>query len=148
MDFTVDGGTAEDCETWGFKCANTAQRGRINNTISRRCGIGGFVASGPFEPSTTPTMDVTFDGCTAEDVLGNYKKAGSFGFGILKQKADPTYPRNVTFRSCVARAVSSRMDYGYRNDVPAALTEGMPNRLVDCQATGYATAFQHGFNET
>lgn len=145
-DFRIEGGIAEDCATYGFKFANTAQRGLIVATVARRCGIGGFIASGPAEPKIPPEHDLTFDRCRAEDVLGNYRKNGGFGFGILKQKVDPTYPRGVIFRNCIARVSHGHMDYGFRNDVPSAVTDGMPNRLIECEATGYAKGFQLGFN--
>lgn len=147
-DFRIMGGLAEDCDSWGFKFANSASYGSIENAIARRPGLGGFVVSGQSEQGNSrQSHTIAMARCRTEEVLGSHP-GGSFGFGILSvPRIDRSYPRAVVFRDCVAITAERdhRMEYGFRNDVPAAMTEGSPNRAIDCRADGWRRAAFTGF---
>jgi hypothetical protein len=145
--FSVTQGVATNCHSWGFKFANSAIDGDVSGTVARRCGLGGFVVSGPHSAGTPKSQSIKISDCQAEDVLGTMA-GGSFGFGILgKNASDPTYPRDVLFLRCAARTQPSvgRMEYGFWNEIPARLTGNRPNRAVDCIATGWRRAAVSGF---
>lgn len=143
-DFKVLRGHARDCGTWGFKFANTARNGTITDAIAERCGLGGFVASGPVEKiSTPPTQSLTFQRCRAENIVGSWRKAGTFGFGIMNDPTiTPGYPRSIRFEKCIAKGGSGKkMMVGFRNDLPA-LDKATRNLAIDCSASDYS---EHAF---
>jgi len=147
-DFEILGGLAEDCESFGFKFANSAQDGVIKNATARRVGIAGFVVSGQVEKGNSlQSHSIRIEDCLTEEVTGS-RPGGTFGFGTLSAPAiDPSYPRNVVFDRCVARSKSpnGRMDCGFRNDVPARLTQGQPNQARQCHAEGWRRQAFCGF---
>lgn len=148
QNFHVVGGLAEDCESYGFKFANSAHDGIVERATARRVGLGGFVVSGQSQRGNPRrSYSVTRKDCLTEEVTGT-RPGGSFGFGILANpKLDPSYPRTVVFEHCIARSVlaSSRMEFGFRNEVSAHFTEGQPNRVVHCQAKGWRKQEFYGF---
>ena len=147
-DFSITGGLAEDCESWGFKFANSAHHGTIEGATARRVGLGGFVVSGETERGNPhQSYSITMRRCVVQEVLGSHRGA-SFGFGVMAvRRIDPSYPRDILFRDCAARTVlpTSRMEFGFRNDVPAPLTKGKPNQAIDCHAEGWRQQEFHGF---
>lgn len=145
--FTVTSSTAENCTTWGFKCARQAQAGTFDRCRATLCGIAGFVAAAPAETGTT--SDLTYKDCTAEEVRGNYKSGSSFGFGIMTNREKHSgFPRGITYENCAAinKNPGNRMLFGFRNDVPSDLTEGHPNQVSNCRAEGYVKAAFEGFS--
>jgi hypothetical protein len=107
---------------------------------------GGGIGSGL---ALIDCSDFTGDDLLAHDIwyrLG--RPGGSFGFGVLSNpRLDPTYPRAIVFQRCRVRTVlaTSRMEYGFRNDVPARLTAGKPNRAEECIAEGWRRQAFYGF---
>jgi hypothetical protein len=146
--FRLSRNSVNDCATWGIKCANSAQDGLIENSHAARCGIGGFVVSGPTEAMNPRPVRITFKRCTVSNTLDLRPNTTSFGFGVTSVPTiDPTFPRDIHFLDCVAagRAGFSHMEYGFLNDIAASKTEGHPNSVRNCKAAGYATAPFVGF---
>lgn len=147
-DFRISKSVAEDCHSWAFKFANGPRDGIVEDSIARRSGLGGFVVSAQGE-SNSPyqALSIAFSKCLADEVTGQHRGT-SFGFGVLRQKPSPSYPRDIAFRSCVAstKHSSSRMDYGFFNDVPNRLTEGRPNKVIDCHSIGSRKGDFYGFD--
>ena len=150
--FAIRDSAADDCTSWGFKFANSAQEGVVENCTARRSGISGFVASGQTNPGFPQTQNIRIRRCTAIDPLGNHPRASyGSGFRILANPAiDKSYPRGIVFEECVAVAKSpqAKMDFGFANGVPANLTDGDPNRMDRCQVTGWLKRASVGFDNT
>ncbi|QZO00077.1 hypothetical protein [Chenggangzhangella methanolivorans] len=137
--FRVIRGVAEDCYSWGFKFANSSITGEVVDAVSRRCGIGGFVITGPGDASNPLTGDVRFLRCLAEDVVGSHPNpSASYGFATDARQIARSYPRGVIFEECVARAgdLHCCMRVGFRNDVPVEMAEDRPNRAIRCRVEG------------
>ena len=135
--FSIVRSTVEDCYSWGFKFANSAAVGRVEDAVARRCGTGGFVVSGPTQPKNPRPRDIVFARCLAEDTLGNFPRwKRSFGFGVTRTPLGA--PRGVVFEDCVARAdrLHCCMTTGFYNEAPAEMTEGEPNRVIRCRVEG------------
>ena len=148
-DFKVVGGRARDCGTWGFKFANTARNGIIEDAVAENCGLGGFVASGPAEKiATPPTQSILFRRCQAKGIGGNWRVAGTFGFGIMDNpKTAPGYPRAIRFEQCVADGGDrGKMMAGFRNDLPN-LAGADRNIATGCSAMRYTEHAFVGFSE-
>lgn len=146
--FKILRGQISDVATWGYKFANSAQAGQIIDAVATRCGIGGFVASGPAEPGiATPTRDLVFERCAAREMNSVYPSSRSFGFGVLKQLPTPVpTPSTIVFRNCTASAQpGGRMLYGFDNEVPAISDPAFRNRVENCTANGFQIAATRGF---
>lgn len=147
--FKVIRGHARDCGTWGFKFANTASNGVITRAFAENCGLGGFVASGPVEKiAHAATHSLTFRECRAEGILGSWRVAGTFGFGIMNDpKISPEYPRAIHFERCKAIGGDrGRMMVGFRNDLPK-LRDADRNRVAACSAAQYTERAFAGFEQ-
>jgi hypothetical protein len=145
QNFSITNGLATDCYSVGFKFANSAIHGEISGSTTRRCGLFGFVVSGPHSPGTPKSHAMRISDCRVEDVLGTMPGT-SFGFGVLgKHASDPTYPRDVVFHRCTARTQKGRMEFGFWNEIPARVTANEPNRAIECNATGWRRAEFSGF---
>ena len=144
-DFQVIGGHAADCVTWGFKLANSAQRARISGALAERCGLGGFVASGPSESFNPLPVDLEFADCRAVDCGMPGVDRTMFGFGILKAGTHPDYPRRVRFLRCIAidRRRPAGMKWGFFNEIPASPGEG--NTAEGCSVSGAGISDYEGF---
>ncbi len=144
-DFQVIGGHAADCATWGFKLANSAERARVSGALAERCGLGGFVASGPSESFNPLPVDLEFADCRAVDCGMPGVDRTMFGFGILKAGTHPDYPRRVRFVRCTAvdRRRPSGMKWGFFNEIPASA--GEPNTVQGCSVSGAAISDYEGF---
>ncbi len=144
-DFEVTGGHAADCFSWGFKFANSAQRGRVTGALAERCGLGGFVVSGPSEISDPPTQDIEIVDCRASDCGAQYSPHTTFGFGVLRGKADYVHPTRVRFLRCSAVDARSPpgMKWGYLNQI--AEPESGRNVTEACVSKGAAVADYKGF---
>jgi hypothetical protein len=68
-----------------------------------------------------------------------------FGFGVLKARPDPDYPRKVHFIRCAAidRRSPPGMKWGFLNDIPAP--RGERNTVQDCTVQGAARSDYRGF---
>ena len=144
-DFQVIGGHAADCATWGFKLANSAERARVSGALAERCGLGGFVASGPSESFNPLPVDLEFADCRAVDCGMPGVDRTMFGFGILKAGTHPDYPRRVRFVRCTAvdRRRPPGMKWGFFNEIPASA--GEPNTVQGCSVSGAAISDYEGF---
>ena len=148
-DFKIIGGRARDCGTWGFKFANSARNGIIENAVAENCGLGGFVASGPAEKiATPPTQSIIFRRCQAKGIGGSWRLAGTFGFGIMENsRTAPGYPRAIRFEQCMADGGDGgEMMTGFRNDLPD-LAGADRNIATGCSVTRYTEHAFVGFTE-
>ncbi len=141
------GGHAADCATWGFKLANSAQRARVSGALAERCGLGGFVASGPSESFNPLPVDLEFADCRAVDCGMPGVDRTMFGFGILKARTHPDYPRRVRFVRCTATdgRRPPGMKWGFFNEIPASA--GERNTVQGCSVSGAAISDYEGFGE-
>jgi hypothetical protein len=141
--FTIAGGLMSDCFTWGWKFANSAHRGQISKALALRCGIAGFVASGPGATADVMTSDLLFDSCDAYDTGAgggatyHSATASIAGFRVidgLTTAAGST--QRIRFVDC--RAIDEQdtetMVYGFLNDVTGE------NEAIDCESIGHTTA--------
>jgi hypothetical protein len=144
-DFEVMRGHAADCFSWGFKFANSAQHGRLSGALAERCGLGGFVVSGPSQIADPPTQDIEIADCKAIDCGAQYSPHTTFGFGVLRGLADNDHPARVRFLRCLASDSRSPagMKWGYFNEIAAP--EGGPIVAEACVSRGAAVASYRGF---
>ncbi len=144
-DFQIVGGHASDCATWGFKLANSAQRVRVSGALAERCGLGGFVASGPSEGTDPLPVDLEFADCRAIDCGTPKVDRTMFGFGVLRSSTHPDYPRRVRFLRCTAidRRRPAGMKWGFFNEIPE--TPGELNTVEGCSVSGPRISDYEGF---
>lgn len=147
--FSVNGGSAIDCYTYGFKAANTVTMGSFVGCSSIRAGFCGFVASAPNDTLTTRTSRIEFIGCHAEATGSNgaYSTTVS-GFRVMSSTLYPHEPLAVKFIGCYADGTGGNMNYGFYSDV-SYNTSSSWNTVTDCESTGATTlqisGFQQGF---
>ena len=146
-DFEIVGGHASDCYSWGFKLANSAQRARIAGCVAERCGLGGFVVGGPTKPNNPLPQDIHIADCQALDCGTPGWDHTMFGFGVLKAKLRPDYPRKVHFVRCAAidRRAPAGMRWGFFNEIEAPGDER--NTVQDCAVMGATVRDYSGFGE-
>ncbi len=144
-DFQVIGGHASDCFSWGFKFANSAQRGKVTGAVAERCGLGGFVVSGRSKLTDPTPEDIEIADCQAVDCGVAGVNRTMFGFGVLRARPDPDYPRRVRFVRCTAidRRTPPGMKWGFFNEIPAP--PGERNTVEDCTVMGAAISDYRGF---
>ena len=144
-DFMIVGGHAADCFTWGFKFANSAQMGKVTGALAERCGLGGFVVSGRSEMVEPPPQQIDIQGCRAFDCGDPARDNTKFGFGVLRSRPDPDYPRRVRFIDCVAadRRPRRGMKWGFFNEIQAPAAER--NTVTRCTVAGATEAPFYGF---
>ena len=144
-DFLIQGGHASRCVTWGFKFANSASQGRVENAVAEDCGLGGFVVSGRSEANDPPPQNILFSNCTALDCGVAGSPLTTFGFGSTRAKGDPDYPRRIHFDYC--RALDRRnppaMKWGFINEIVQAGDEA--NTVRGCSVSGAIIAPFRGF---
>lgn len=146
---------AGDCLTYGFKFANTARDGQVNNCLAERCALSGFIVSGPTGAGMTSvaTSDIQFTGCVAYDtgyvgLPGTPVAGGKVGFRVSNGTFDLDTTRGIRFVGCKAhdRQATRTMANGYSNDVTAGLDgSGYANynEAVGCVSIGnLGAAFQ------
>lgn len=153
----VVGGNVIDCASWGVKMANSAIYCKANGVTAIRCGLSGFVASGPGNGFTTaPTQHCEFNDCLAIDCGGSawgsaigflVLDGGGTGAGAYAGVAGSSWPRGITFKDC--KAIDSRttkvMTRGFWNRV--TFTAGsFANQMIDCESIGHTTEAQLGFH--
>lgn len=142
--FVFDACSAVDCMTYGFKAANTARDIQYGNCIAERCGLSGFIASGPTGSGMTAvaTSDITYTGCTAYDT-GGFAGAGTppagskIGFRASNGSFDLDTTLGIRWIGCKAldRQSVRTMANGFETDV-AAPTSGNYNEAVSCVSVG------------
>lgn len=142
--FQVTGGVVRDCWTFGFKFANSASGGAISGGRAERCGLAGFVVSGPTEGVDPPSQDITFSDCTAIDCGRPNQPGTMFGFGVMR--ALPVdYPRRIRFVRCTAidRRTPAGMKWGFFNEIHPP--QGQANTIEGCTVSGAALKPTFGF---
>jgi len=145
-DFEVIGGHASDCFSWGVKMANSAQRARVTGAVAERCGLGGFVVGGPTKPDNPLPQDIEFADCVALDCGMAGVNRTMFGFGVLKAKLRPDYPRKVRFVRCTAidRRTPPGMRWGFFNEISTPPEDR--NTVQDCKVMGASVSDYRGFD--
>lgn len=143
---------AIECMTWGFKFANTARDGQVDNCTAERCGLSGFVVSGPSGAGMTAlaSSDILFTGCVSYDsgyatFPGGVVAGTKIGFRVMEGGFDPGLTRGVRFVGCKAhdRQAVPTMAYGFHNDVALSSTDGRYNEAINCVSIGHTgAAFQ------
>lgn len=144
-EFVILRGRARRCWTWGFKLANSAQVACVTDAAAQDCGLGGFVVSGRSELADPPPGAIAVLGCRAVDCGRPGGPETTFGFGVLRARPDPDYPRRVRFVRCEASDLRAQagMKWGFFNEIPA---EGEDRNLAEaCSAFGATVAPFHGF---
>lgn len=144
----IDGGRTSDCGSVGVKFANSAVGCRVSNHVAERCGMYGFMASGPSEASLPfRTQDCDFVDCTSIDTGYNrISFVGPSGFIIRRGDYDPDFPKGIRFIRCHAldRQTSKTMEYGFYSEVPNGAAGTRPNQLIDCTSVGHSKATRAG----
>lgn len=137
------------CNAVGIKLANSAVDCRVSDCVADRCGLVGFLASGPSEAGLPyKTQNCDFVRCTAYDpgYNGFSDSAPHAGFRVERSHFDPEYPMGVRFINCRAidRQAHRTMDYGFYEHVQPGAKAAWPNELIDCSSVGYVKAMQAG----
>ena len=163
--FTVTGCYARDCESLGFKFANSSNEGLVSNCHVDDCGLVGFVVSGGAGDGVTVPYcrDIHFVNCRAYNIgsFGEWEPNGGVprGFavwaGVVADGGDVTYPRGIKFINCHAidRQASPTMDFGFQADATVVATSPTStgydkdelNELIGCSSYG-VTTFQQNFH--
>jgi hypothetical protein len=130
-----------DCTGVGIKLANSAVRCRVMDSVAERCGLMGFLASGPAEAGLPyKTQDCDFVRCTALDSGSNgfSDSAPHAGFRVERNRYDRAYPMGIRLIRCQAidRQAVRTMDYGFYADVDRSAAS-RPNQLIDCRSEGH-----------
>ena len=141
----IEGGRSSDCGSVGVKFANSAVGCRVSGHVAERCGMYGFMASGPSEASLRyKTQDCDFVDCTSIDAGYNHISfPDPSGFIVRRGAYDRDFPKGIRFIRCQAidRQAAKTMKYGFFSDVPGS---AKPNRLLDCTSVGHARAPRAG----
>ena len=144
----IRGGHTSDCGSVGVKFANSAVGCRVVGHRAERCGMYGFMASGPAEPSLPfKTQDCAFIDCTSFDAGYNHISfPAPSGFIVRRGDYDLDFPKRIHFVRCRAidRQPEKTMKYGFYSEVPASAHVEDANELVDCTSQGQARAGRSG----
>ncbi len=103
------------------------------------------MVSGRSELADPKPQQVEIADCQAIDCGAQGSAHTTFGFGVLKARPDPDYPRRVRFLRCQAidRRTPPGMKWGFFNEIPAPPDER--NRAEQCVSHGAAVAAYRGF---
>ncbi len=148
--FSVNGGNALDCFTYGFKAANSVKHGSFTGCNAIRCGFAGFIASAPGSVISLRTSRLEFIGCHAIATGSNgFYNTTVSGFRVMSSGTYPNEPRAIRFIGCYADGSGGAMNYGFFSDVDISNSTSSWNTLTDCESTGATTlqisGFQQGF---
>ncbi len=156
--FVFDHCDATNCLTYGFKFANTARNGQVNNCTTTRCALSGFIAAGPTGTGMTAvaTSDIEFNNNVAYDTGYAGLPSGvppvpvngtKVGFRVTNGTFDLNTTIGMRFNNCKAhdRQAVPTMAFGFWNEV-AANTNGRYNEAVDCISIGHTGAAFFGMN--
>jgi hypothetical protein len=143
----ISGGHSSDCGSVGVKFANSAVECQVVGHLAERCGMYGFMASGPAEPHLPfKTQDCAFVDCTAVDAGYNrISFPAPSGFIVRRGDYDLDFPKRIHFVRCRAidRQASKTMKYGFFTEV-SSLRSQDANELIDCMSEGHAQAARSG----
>jgi hypothetical protein len=143
----VEGGSTTDCGSVGVKLANSAVGCTVVRHTAERCGMYGFLASGPSDPRLPyKTSDCDFIDCTSIDPGYNrIAFAEPSGFMVRREEFDRDYPKGIRFIRCHAidRQQVKTMRFGFFSDVEGQ-PGAKPNRLVDCTSVGHTDQARAG----
>lgn len=141
----IEGGETIECGSVGVKFANSAVQCRVSRHTATRCGMYGFMASGPAEANLPhKTQNCDFIDCMSIDAgFNRIAFADPSGFIVRRGDYDLNYPQGIRFIRCraVDRQPTKTMKYGFFSDVPSA---GEPNRLIECTSEGHRRAARSG----
>lgn len=135
---------AIDCLTYGFKFANTARDGQVDNCTAERCALSGFIVSGPSGSGMTAvaSSDIQFTDCVAYDtgatgLPGGPVAGGKIGFRADNGGFDPDTTLGIRFVGCKAldRQAVRTMSNGFETDIAAPIS-GNYNECVNCVVVG------------
>jgi len=144
----INGGHSSDCGSVGVKFANSAVGCKAVGHVAQRCGMYGFMASGPAEANLPfKTQDCTFLDCTSLDTGYNHISfPAPSGFIIRRGDYDLDFPKRIRFVRCRAidRQKVRTMKFGFYSEVPATLRPEDGNELVGCTSEGHARASRSG----
>jgi hypothetical protein len=144
----IQGGRSSDCGSVGVKFANSAVECRVSNHVAERCGMYGFMASGPAEAALPlKTQDCAFVDCTSIDTGYNHISfPAPSGFIIRRGDYDLDFPKRIRFVGCRAidRQVARTMDYGFYSEVAKPPAARDANILLNCLSQGYVKAARAG----
>jgi hypothetical protein len=144
----ISGGGSSDCGSVGVKFANSAVGCKVVGHVAERCGMYGFMASGPAEANLPfKTQDCTFLDCTSLDTGYNHISfPAPSGFIIRRGDYDLDFPKRIRFVRCHAidRQAVRTMKYGFYSEVSRSLRPEDGNELVGCTSEGHARASQSG----
>jgi hypothetical protein len=147
-DCVISGGRSTDCGSVGVKFANSAVRCSVMSHIADRCGMYGFMASGPAEANLPfKTQDCEFVDCTSIDAGYNHISfPDPSGFIVRHGDYDFDYPKGIRFIRCRAidRQPHKTMKYGFFTDAPQKSSSPRRNVLIDCVSQGHARAERGG----
>jgi hypothetical protein len=152
--WTVANVIVQDCYTWGIKAANSARDGTVSDCIAERCGLAGFVASGP-SGGIMPikSADIDFVGCTAYDCGesgAHFDPPTTSGFLVMNHPGVPSdvnTTRGIRFIGCRAIDREGNMDYGFWTTVDsAAASDGRYVECIDCVSVGHTVAALSGIH--
>jgi hypothetical protein len=135
--FTIIGGNITDCDSFGIKLANSASQGRVIGSTATRCGLGGFVVSGPTAPNLPRCERNAIVDCDSLETGSNGRWAAYnvTGFAVLSSGVDSSLPESIVFERCNAIDGQSikTMKYGFRNE-----NNNLRNKLVNCTSVGHS----------
>lgn len=144
----INGGHTSDCGSVGVKFANSAVGCKVVGHVAERCGMYGFMASGPAEANLPfKTQDCTFLDCTSLDAGYNHISfPDPSGFIIRRGDYDLEFPKRIRFLRCraVDRQAARTMKYGFYSEVPAPARPEDANELSGCTSEGYAREARSG----
>jgi hypothetical protein len=138
-----------ECTSVGIKLANSAVDCRVEDCVAERCGLMGFLASGPAEPGLKfKTSNCDFIRCTAYDpgFNGFADSAPHAGFRVERNRADWEYPMAIRFIECHAidRQQRKTMEYGFYEDVRShGDSKRIPNQLINCTSSGHRSGVKN-----
>jgi hypothetical protein len=147
-DCVISGGRSTDCGSVGVKLANSAVRCTVISHVAQRCGMYGYMASGPAEANLPfKTRDCEFVDCTSIDAGYNrISFPDPSGFIVRHGDYDFDYPKRIRFIRCRAidQQYAKTMKYGFFTDVIERSSSSPENVLIDCISQGHARAERGG----
>jgi hypothetical protein len=136
--FSVIGVHANNCYTWGFKCANTIQHGEFTSCVAYRAGQAGFVSSAPSVTLSAITQKIDYTNCKSigSGYGGQWTAFNTCGFRIASTGLYPDYPRAIRYIGCTADADTATMKYGFLSDATFGGSGDSWNEAINCSVVG------------
>jgi hypothetical protein len=147
---SLTGMQAINCDSFGFKFANTIAEATIVGCIAYGCGYAGFTVSGTTVENKPNCEDITFVGCRAMTTGSNGKWTTTnkvSGFLIFEGEHDKHLPANIRFIECEAidEQAMPTMQYGFYNQIAPSALNVRANRMIGCQVVGASVAPTGGY---